>query len=100
MRPNIALSVEKYLFFVSTVKNTEINDDIEVYLPSLNEALEDLSKEELIKKFFSVEFTRFANYYKKSKDLNVSGEKASRGEPDGSIRYFINVGTRDGYDWN
>ncbi|MFD0962947.1 DEAD/DEAH box helicase [Pseudofulvibacter geojedonensis] len=98
--PNGKEICEVQLFHLANkVKNTEINDDIEVYLPSLSEALEDLTKEELIKKFFSVEFTRFANYYKKSKDLNVSGDKATRGEPDGSIRYFINVGTRDGYDW-
>ena len=28
-------------------------------------------KDELIKKFFSVEFTRFFNYYQKTKNLNV-----------------------------
>ena len=34
--------------------------------------LKILTKDELIKKFFSVEFTRFFNYYQKSKDLNVA----------------------------
>lgn len=79
------------------VKETQINHDIEKYIPNLNEALEDLTKEDLIKKFFSVEFTRFSNYYKKSKDLNkvATGSESS----DGSVRYFINVGRKDGYDW-
>ncbi|NQY05793.1 MAG: DEAD/DEAH box helicase [Flavobacteriaceae bacterium] len=82
------------------VKKTEINEDIEIYLPSLNEELEELSKEELIKKFFSVEFTRFSNYYKKSKNLNVNGDsRGDSGSSDGSVRYFINVGRKDGYDW-
>ncbi|MGB0896812.1 MAG: DEAD/DEAH box helicase [Flavobacteriaceae bacterium] len=85
---------------VNNVKETEVNEDIEIYLPSLNEALNDLSKEDLIKKFFSVEFTRFSNYYKKSKDFNSGDERSSRETPaDGSVRYFINVGEKDGYDW-
>jgi len=86
---------------VNNVKNTEINEDIEVYLPQLNESLEELSKEELIKKFFSVEFTRFSNYYKKSRDIKSSNDERSSREtaPDGSTRYFINVGEKDGYDW-
>jgi len=85
---------------VNNVKNTEINQDIETYLPQLNESLEELTKEELIQKFFSVEFTRFSNYYKKSRDIK-SGEERSKREtaPDGSVRYFINVGEKDGYDW-
>ena len=80
------------------IKETEINHDIDVHLPKLSEMMEDLSKEDLIKKFFSVEFTRFSNYYKKSKDL--SSQSNGREKPaDGTTRYFINVGERDGYDW-
>ncbi len=83
------------------IAKSEINDEIESYLPSINEVLEDFTKEELIKKFFSVEFSRFHNYYKNSKDLNASrdsGGDGSRGR-DGSTRYFINVGEKDGFDW-
>ncbi len=83
------------------IKKAEINDDIETYLPSINEVLEDFTKEELIKKFFSVEFTRFHNYYKKAKDLNnVSEGRGDYSERNGSsVRYFINIGEKDGYDW-
>lgn len=85
---------------VNSVKNTEVNPEIEVYLPSLNNALENLTKEDLIKKFFSVEFTRFANYYKKSRDIKSPDDRSARETaPDGSTRYFINVGEKDGYDW-
>ena len=89
------------------IHNTEINHEIDKYLTSINELFADSSKDDLIKKFFSVEFTRFFNYYQKSKNLNIS--EGSRGdsrdesrnfsENSNSTRYFINVGNKDGYDW-
>ncbi|MCR8668620.1 DEAD/DEAH box helicase [Aestuariibaculum sp. M13] len=88
------------------IHNTEINHEIDKYLTSINELFEDTTKEELIKKVFSVEFTRFFNYYQKSKDLNVSegsnrdeSEREYRGGKNDSTRYFINVGSKDGFDW-
>ncbi len=84
----------------SDIKKAEIDHEIDSYLPSINEVLEEFSKEELIKKFFSVEFSRFHNYYKKAKDLNASGNDNDRSSSaDGSTRYFINVGEKDGFDW-
>jgi ATP-dependent RNA helicase DeaD len=85
------------------IQNTEVNHEIDKYLTSINQLFEEDTKEELIKKFFSVEFTRFFNYYQKSKDLNT--EAAHSSERDGGrqssndARYFINVGRKDGYDW-
>ncbi len=83
------------------IGKAEINHEIDSYLPSINEVLEKFSKEELIKKFFSVEFSRFHNYYKKAKDLNTGNEKGNSSDygSDESIRYFINVGEKDGFDW-
>ncbi len=80
------------------IHNTEVNHEIDKHLDSINEMFEDTSKEELIKKFFSVEFTRFYNYYQKAKDLNVSGGDRAGGSGE-STRYFINVGRKDGFDW-
>jgi len=95
------------------IKDTEISSDIDEYLPAVNEILVDVDREELIKKLISAEFTRFSNYYKKSRDLS-SGDRGERGErrergrdrsnrsdapSSGSVRYFINVGEKDGYDW-
>ncbi|GGZ82389.1 DEAD/DEAH box helicase [Algibacter mikhailovii] len=88
------------------IHNTEINHEIDKHLSSINTLFEDTDKDELIKKFFSVEFTRFYNYYQKAKNLNIS-DTGSR-ERDGgrnyggkndSTRYFINVGGKDGFDW-
>ena len=91
------------------IKDTEINKDVENYLPAINDVLVGIDRDELIKKIVSVEFTRFSNYYSKSKDLNTSGSdrresggdrgRNERGSSDGSVRYFINVGEKDGYDW-
>jgi ATP-dependent RNA helicase DeaD len=84
------------------VHDTEINHDIDPYLNDINALFEDTSKDELIKKFFSVEFTRFHNYYQKAKDLNVSAQNSSSkdsGSDEKSTRYFINVGRKDGFDW-
>ncbi|NGX84251.1 DEAD/DEAH box helicase [Aequorivita sp. KMM 9714] len=85
----------------NTIKNTEINPEINAYLPNINEVLADFSKEDLIKKVFSVEFTRFLNYYKNSKDLNISGGDRNFSEEGGgdSTRYFLNIGGKDDFDW-
>ncbi|MFC0520072.1 DEAD/DEAH box helicase [Mesonia maritima] len=84
------------------IKETKINHEIDQFLPQLEEILKDFSKEELIKKFFSVEFTRFYNYYQNASDLNqkVSSRDYREGEETGdSVRYFINVGSKDDFDW-
>jgi len=91
------------------IKDTQINEEVEGYLPAINDVLDGIDREELIKKIVSVEFTRFFSYYSKTRDLNSSDNsgKRERGgnsdggdySKDGSVRYFINVGERDGYDW-
>lgn len=91
------------------IHNTEVNHEIDKHLSSINELFEDTDKDELIKKFFSVEFTRFFNYYQKSKNLNIAegsfdrdgGREGGRGfgGKNDSTRYFINVGAKDGFDW-
>ncbi|GMN09174.1 DEAD/DEAH box helicase [Croceitalea sp. MTPC9] len=94
---------------VNKIKETKVNEEIDVYLPAINDVLEGIDRDELIKKIVSVEFTRFFNYYNKTRDLNSQdrsnknerGDSHNSGEipKDGSVRYFINVGERDNYDW-
>jgi ATP-dependent RNA helicase DeaD len=82
------------------VHHTEINHEIDPFLESINSLFEDTDKDELIKKFFSVEFSRFHDYYKNAKDLRVSDAKATAGPVSGEeTRFFINVGKKDGFDW-
>jgi len=94
------------LHLANKIKDTEVDHEIENYLPAINEVLDGLSKEELIKKMVSVEFNRFINYYKSKRD--ITGERSNdrerssepreirAGDP---VRYFINIGTRDDFDW-
>jgi ATP-dependent RNA helicase DeaD len=97
---------ESQMFYLAdTIKNTEVNHDIDVILPKLQESLVDLDRNELIKKFFSVEFSRFYNYYKKAPSVeqleNTATKDRSKGRKtfDNENRYFINLGEKDGFDW-
>ena len=94
------------LHLANKIKDTEVDHEIDNYLPAINEVLDGLSKEELIKKMVSVEFNRFINYYKSKRD--ITGERSNdrerssepreirAGDP---VRYFINIGARDDFDW-
>ncbi|MFL2622004.1 MAG: DEAD/DEAH box helicase [Flavobacteriaceae bacterium] len=82
------------------IHKTEINQEIENYLEEINKLFENLTKEEIIKKFFSVEFSRFFNYYAKAKNLNSPNDlKSAERYNSNSIRFFINIGKKDGFDW-
>ncbi|WNJ18743.1 DEAD/DEAH box helicase [Pontibacter sp. G13] len=72
---------ERQLFhFIDKVKEVEINEEqIANFLPAVEESLAELSREELIKKFVSIEFNRFLEYYDGARDLN---EKRRRGDRD------------------
>ena len=98
------------LHLATKIKDTEVDHEIDNYLPAINNVLEGLSKEELIKKMVSVEFNRFINYYKKTRDLSSqsSGNERREGREDreprefnngGAVRYFVNIGSRDNFDW-
>ena len=98
------------LHLANKIKDTEVDHEIDNYLPAITSVLEDLSKEELIKKMVSVEFNRFINYYKKTRDLsgmssgNERRERSDDREPrenssGGAVRYFVNIGSRDNFDW-
>lgn len=64
----------------SKIKNTEVNQEIDSYLPAINDVLQGIDREELIKKMVSVEFSRFFNYYKNSRDLNASSTSSREGK--------------------
>lgn len=81
---------------------------IDEFLPEIIKKLEWLDREELIKKFVSVEFNRFTDYYRKTPDLNkpTDDRKSKKGgrerdntrqinSADGFTRFFINLGKMD-----
>ncbi len=88
---------EKQLFhLINTVENVEVNDaEIEGFLPIVYKKLDWLSTEDLIKRFVSVEFNRFLDYYRNSVDLNVDeSREGNKNQP--WARLFINFGKKDG----
>lgn len=93
---------EVQLFHLANkIKDVEIDHEIDSYLPAIYELLKHLTKEELVKKMVSVEFNRFLNYYKKKRDLiaDSKGGNVSHEEVGDTVRYFVNIGSRDQYDW-
>ncbi len=120
--PNGLEVCKKQLFYmIDKMQNVEVNEEqILPYIPQIMKQLDGLSKEEIIKRFVSLEFNRFLEYYQDAEDLNYhepSRERGERGErggrsergergeynergpkTGGRIRLKINVGEREGID--
>jgi ATP-dependent RNA helicase DeaD len=96
---------EKQLYaMVHKMVNVEVNQkEIDPYLPPVYRTLGDLTKEELIQRFVSVEFNRFLDYYRDAGDLNTKRGQAAKPSEDKPKRphhtdtrsFFISVGRRD-----
>lgn len=94
------ICAKQLLHLVDRVEKVEVDyTQIDPYLPDILRKLEWLDREELIKKFVSVEFNRFLEYYKKMADLSVPAEPRksgkSKGDVSGFTRFFINLGRID-----
>ncbi len=97
--PNGRDICEKQLFkLIENVKNVEVNDEqIMSYLDSIiYKQLEDISREELIRRFVSIEFNQFLSYYEDAEDLNGDDTKErKRGTDENFTRFYINLGKMD-----
>lgn len=102
----------KQLFnMIDKVEQVDVNyAEIETFLPDIMKKLEWMDKEELIRKFVSLEFNRFLEYYRGAIDLNVdesrererrdrderSEGRGRRGSKNGNFqRLFISLGHKD-----
>lgn len=101
---------KQLIHLVNKVHDISVSEEeIAPYLPVANELFAEMSKEDVIKHFLSVEFNRFLEYYRNAVDLN-QGAKRTAGDREhgktlnlsnsGTQRMFINVGTTDGFDDN
>src|SRR5690606_28266694 len=69
------------------------------FLPEVYEELKELSREEIIKRFASIEFNRFLDYYGNVEDPDAVIESEGRAERYATgTRIFINLGKMDGLD--
>lgn len=93
---------EKQLFsLVKKVHDVDVNEEaIAKYMPKIYAELEDLSKEEIIKRFASMEFNRFLDYYKNAPDLNAKTGGDRHASAPGITKLFINLGEMDQLDKN
>jgi ATP-dependent RNA helicase DeaD len=104
--PNGEEICKKQLFrLIDRMDKAEVDEEqIEPFMETVNKKLAWLTKEDIIKKFVSLEFNRFLDYYKDAPDLNAGANErsSSRGEKrregkkrDNFARIFINIGKKD-----
>lgn len=100
----IEVCEQQLLHLANKAHDVAVNPDIEHYLPAIIEHFSDLEKEEVIRRFLSLEFNRFLEYYRNAADLNQTGPSFSEGDRSGKnasvpmTRYFVSVGEMDGVD--
>ena len=78
------------------------NEEIDVFMPQIAAKLAYLSKEEIISRFVSLEFNRFAEYYKDAEDINVDVKEGKKGKDKGDgkskrgqkVRFKMLYGTK------
>jgi ATP-dependent RNA helicase DeaD len=103
---------EKQLFhLIDRLEKVEVeHSDIETYLPLILKKLSWIDREELIKRFVSIEFNRFLEYYKNAREIEAPTETSAPSPPqkrekrrqeivanaDGYVRLFINAGKSSG----
>jgi len=101
--PGGAEICERRLFdLIERMKNAVIDQDqINLYIDKAYDMLSDLSKEEIIKRFVSLEFSRFLDYYKNAPDLNArqrpssdkeAGARHARQKGRSMARIVLNIG--------
>ena len=71
---------KQLLSMIDHINAVEVREEeIAPYLSLIEEKWSDLSRKEIIKKFLSVEFNRFLDYYRNAPDLNIVVEKKKKG---------------------
>lgn len=91
---------EKQLFHhIDRMEKVDIyNEEIEAFLPTVFKKLAWLDREELIKRFVSIEFNYFLEYYKNTEDINVVTSRKEKGGSPSTIemcRFFVNLGRKN-----
>lgn len=85
---------KQLLSLIDQINAVEIREEINEYIPLINERWKGLNRAEIIQKFLSMEFNRFLDYYKQAPDLNIQEEKEvkSKGE-------YVPKKSEKGYKW-
>ena len=91
---------EKQLFHhIDLMENVQLNHgEIDSFLPVIYRKLEWMDREEIIKRFVSLQFNRFLDYYRDATELNVEETRGSGKEVSRFQRMFISIGRKDKID--
>ena len=88
---------------IDKMERVEVNnEEIDVFMPQIAAKLAYLTKEEIISRFVSLEFNRFAEYYKDAEDINVDVKEGKKGKDKGEgkskrgqkVRFKMLYGTK------
>jgi ATP-dependent RNA helicase DeaD len=107
------ICMKQLMNMINTIEKVEtIDNQIEEFLPVILEKLKGMEREEIVKRFVSVEFNRFLTYYKNAPDLNIeeksrrddfdstgdrSDRRGGRERGDSSFtKFFLTLGAKDG----
>lgn len=84
---------------IDKMQDVEVDEEqIAPFLDVIYQKFEQVDRETLIKRFISIEFNRFLDYYKDAEDLNLGGrgeQKRKAVEDVDFVRMFINVGFKN-----
>ncbi len=82
---------------IDKIHDIEVNEkEIKDFLPDIYQKLDGLDREELIRRFVSIEFNQFLSYYENSRDLNGDDRPERKKPGDASfVRFYINQGKMD-----
>ncbi|MEF9932279.1 MAG: DEAD/DEAH box helicase, partial [Bacteroidales bacterium] len=92
---------KQLLALIDQIDAVDVQGEIDEYIPLISERWDALSREEIIRKFLSLEFNRFLDYYKNAPDLNIldrSPREGTKGSDRGSDDYFLQQSDK-GFDW-
>jgi ATP-dependent RNA helicase DeaD len=114
---------KQLLNMIDKMERVEVDEkQISPFMEKINQKLESLSKEDIIKKFVSIEFNRFLDYYRDAPDLNQESNKSDsrsqrsdrsqrndrsqrggdkKGKRRGRVdyqRFFMNIGSKIGIE--
>ena len=102
--PNGMEVCKRQLFhLIDKMERVEVsNEEIDVFMPQIAAKLAYLSKEDIISRFVSLEFNRFAEYYKDAEDINVDVKEGKKGKDRGDgkskrgqkVRFKMLYGTK------
>ena len=82
---------------IEKIVDSEVNTDIEKFIPTIMEKVSHLNREDLLKQIVSLEFSRFLSFYNNTKDLSPENNRRKNNKEraeKGYSRFFINLGKK------